>query len=414
MSFPSTLSRTLFAFIFLTGIFNFPKAFCGNDQQVWFGLTDPDDNYNETLVTFLPNATDTVDAFHDAYRMLVNPSFDLYSKIGNEDFKVQALPTLTSDKTVALGIDATVSGPYILRLARTENIDESVVILLEDTLTGAMQNMRAEPLYIFHLDSASNIQRLKIHFYPPFNFTSTDITCAGNPGAVHLSQPGSYAWNYEVRDADNVMIDSGAAFNGVKTLDNLQGGIYTINLQDNYGYAFTKQVRLDAKEPVVAQFEVSEEALQVGKTLHFYDYSIGASNLLWNFGDGTILNATAFPTHHFTRPGVYEVLLTASNADCQETFSKTIEVIDIANGFGTINQDAARFFLDGNNLVVSIPLINNNAHLRICNLLGQTIFSSDNLNAGTHRFPLAERCDLCILRLTANEKTISEKVSFLK
>lgn len=414
MSFRTTSGRLFFAFIFLLGFFNIPKTFCGTDQQVWIGLTDPNDIYNETLITFLPSATDTVDTYHDTYRMLMNPGFDIYSKIGNADFKAQALPTLTNDKTVTLGIDATVSGPYILRLDRLENMDESVVIVLEDTLTGALQNLRAEPLYLFHLDSAVNIQRLKIHFYPPFGFTSTNITCAGNPGALHLSQPGSYAWNYEVKDADNAVIDSGAAFNGIKTLDNLQEGIYTISLEDSYGYALTKQVELDGKEPVVAQFEVSEDELQVGETLHFYDYSVGASNLSWNFGDGTIVQADAFPTHHFALPGTYEVMLTASNADCAQTFSKVIEVADVANGLGSISSEAAGCLIEGNNLIVRVPQTHDAAQLSVYNLMGQTVFTAGSVSAGTHSFYLPAQCDLCIVRLTARENVFSGKISLLK
>ncbi|MDZ4844507.1 MAG: PKD domain-containing protein [Chitinophagales bacterium] len=410
MSFKTTTGKLFFAFLFLLGFFNFPKAFCGNDQQIWIGLTDPDDIYNETLITFLPNATDTVDAFHDSYRMLVNPGFDIYSKIGIADFKAQALPPLTNDKTVTLGIDATISGPYILRLDRFEHIDESVVILLEDTFTGVFQNLRLEPLYAFHLDSAINIQRFKIHFYPPFDFTSTNITCAGNPGAVHLSQPGNHFWNYELKNETGATIDSDPAFHGMKTLDNVNEGIYTITLLDSFGYQITKQIVLDGKEPVTAQFEVSDEELQVEETLHFFDYSVGASNLIWNFGDGTVINGNAFPTHSFSQAGEYEVLVTASNTECLDIMSKTITVLNQFTGINNTEEKFVNIASSGNTLAVQFPNPQYGfADVQIFNLLGQKIIDEKVVAIGKREFEIIGN-GYFLVKVTMNRKSVEKKI----
>lgn len=50
-------------------------------------------------------------------------------------------------------------------------------------------------------------------------------------------------------------------------------------------------------------------------TVNFIDQSTGASNFLWNFGDGQASNQSS-PMHSYAAPGTYYVCLTASNLAC--------------------------------------------------------------------------------------------------
>lgn len=60
-----------------------------------------------------------------------------------------------------------------------------------------------------------------------------------------------------------------------------------------------------------------------GLTVAFTDESVGASTLVWNFGDGQSSNM-ANPVHTYAVPGVYEVTLNAQNGACGLSFSRTI------------------------------------------------------------------------------------------
>src|SRR5687768_8956317 len=124
MSFHSAL-RTAYAVFLISffGIFNSFQAFCQTEQSVWISLIDPNDIYNATLISFNQNATDAEDLFYDTQKLTVVAGSDIYSKIDTGDFKAQTLPLLVSDKTVTLGIDAIVDGPYRLYLELLENID---------------------------------------------------------------------------------------------------------------------------------------------------------------------------------------------------------------------------------------------------------------------------------------------------
>lgn len=406
MSFHPTTGRTCIVLFLLLTLVSIQQVFAQTEKNALFSLTDPNDLYNQTIIFFNPNATDGMDSLHDVQTLSVTAGFDVYSKIGAGDFKIQTLADLVADKTVTLGLNTVATGSYMLRLEETGNMDESVAIVVEDTLTGTFQNLRNNPVYIFTSGSGTDIQRLKIHFYPPFALSSTGITCAGNPGAVHLTQPGSYSWNYEVMDETNTVIDTGT-INGVKTLDHLEKGNYTINLQDAFGYELTKEIYLDGKEPVEAQFEVSEEAVQAGEAVHLYDYSIGASDLTWNFGDGTVITNDAFPTHHFAQPGTYEVVLLASNDDCQQSFSKTIHVSDVASGIGQAQQDAVRFHASGTDLIVNVPALVESAQVQVFNLLGQAVHTENIPATSEQRIALEGKCQFCIVQIITADGAVT-------
>lgn len=412
MTFRFSTGKLFPAFLF-SFFLNIHHAFCGQtSQKIWIGLTDPDDIYNETMVTFLEEATDAEDAQYDSRKLNGNASFDIYSKIGTDDFKVQALPLLTGDKTVLLAIDAVYSGTYRLRLANLSNVDESLVIVLEDTQTGAMQNLRAEPIYIFNLTSGVNIQRFKLHFYPPVGIAATDITCSGNAGAIQMTQPGSHTWSYEVKDEGDAVIDTGINWSGTKTIGNLDKGSFSIRLKDVYGYEFTKQVVVSGVEPVIAQFESSEEEIEAGETIRFFDYSSGALNLIWNFGDGAVLNGASFPAHTYAEPGTYLVMCTALNTECSDAMTKTITVNSPFTSVNTLEQnDFAKVYAYGSELIVRFEKPQYGfADVQVFNLLGQTVINEKVVAIGERHFPVEAKQGCFLVRVALNQSSIERKI----
>ncbi len=73
----------------------------------------------------------------------------------------------------------------------------------------------------------------------------------------------------------------------------------------------------------------------------FTNSSINASSFQWNFGDGNTSTEKS-PTHTYATPGVYNVVLTATNASGSVTYSETIVVTDPAGGatFAAVLQNA--------------------------------------------------------------------------
>jgi PKD repeat protein len=75
-----------------------------------------------------------------------------------------------------------------------------------------------------------------------------------------------------------------------------------------------------------SRFAVSDDVVVPYEEIHFYNYSVHASDFEWNFGDGTYSYAFE-PTIYYTDPGVYEVRLAAFNGGEVSYSYKTITVL---------------------------------------------------------------------------------------
>lgn len=78
-------------------------------------------------------------------------------------------------------------------------------------------------------------------------------------------------------------------------------------------------------------------------TVQFQNNSTNATNYLWDFRDGSQTSSLPAPTHTFTRPGVYRVMLVATNPNACKP---------VDTSYTTITVDSART-IAGYNLVVT-------------------------------------------------------------
>jgi PKD repeat protein len=79
--------------------------------------------------------------------------------------------------------------------------------------------------------------------------------------------------------------------------------------------------------PVVAAFDLSNAAPEIGTNVTFNDRSTGSpTQWSWSFGDGATSNAQN-PSHTYASTGTYTVTLIASKASSQSSLSKSITVL---------------------------------------------------------------------------------------
>ena len=108
-------------------------------------------------------------------------------------------------------------------------------------------------------------------------------------------------------------------------------GTYTITLtvtNDSTGCADDFALDLEVAQPL-AGFSLVDSQVCTGAAVTFVNQSTGATEYLWDFGDGQSSTATA-PVHAYTSPGSYTVTLIARNAGgCADTLSlpALVEVI---------------------------------------------------------------------------------------
>ena len=112
-----------------------------------------------------------------------------------------------------------------------------------------------------------------------------------------------------------------------------------------------------------ASFSVSQEVICLGDSIQFIDASYhDVTNWSWNFDDGTVLsgsdeNTYKSPYYTFTSPGIYDVVLTVSNAlESMDSDPITIMVLDSGEMESPISQGFELDEFPSNNWFIEDPM----------------------------------------------------------
>ncbi len=137
-------------------------------SRVWINLTNSENNFNEILVAFSPEATKGVDNQYDGLKIKGNPNLAFYSVLNNEDYVIQGLPPLEESISVKLGIDVGIQGEHTFKLKDFENFSEGTIITLEDKQENKFINLFQETEYTAILETGRIDDRFLLHFTGPF------------------------------------------------------------------------------------------------------------------------------------------------------------------------------------------------------------------------------------------------------
>ncbi len=106
-------------------------------------------------------------------------------------------------------------------------------------------------------------------------------------------------------------------------------GLYTVTLTATNSMGsdvFQDQVEILPNEAPAASFTMDASLVPVGQEVHFTNTSTGSdATYLWDFGDGQTSSET-HPAHAYAAPGMYSVVLTATNSAGSDTHEATITV----------------------------------------------------------------------------------------
>ena len=165
--------------------------------------------------------------------------------------------------------------------------------------------------------------------------TATDAFCGQNNGAIQASvfMGGTAPFVFSII---NPVVQSNAS----GTFLNLPVSNYTLIATDQNGCTDTVSALVNDGGSVLADFSFTLN----GTMVQFDNQSTGATNYVWNFGDG---NGSVFsdPSHLYEEDSSYVVMLIAINGACADT------------AYATINTGSASIFIpnvfspnnDGNN-----------------------------------------------------------------
>jgi hypothetical protein len=178
-------------------------------------------------------------------------------------------------------------------------------------------------------------------------------------------------WDYSlVKNAS--IVNASLGQNGLITISDLDQGSYDLILQ-NGSYTSQISIEIEGAARVAADFE-DPIAVEEGTWVNLANLSIGAVDYTWS-AEGQ--NYTSFDfSHVFTLVGSNDIVLEATNEDCEEIKVKTIEVYAKTTGINDAPElEAARVYGQDNQVVIDLTgvVTFEGYSARVFNLLGQEI-----------------------------------------
>jgi gliding motility-associated-like protein len=165
--------------------------------------------------------------------------------------------------------------------------------------------------------TASATYSVNVTAYPVLT-TSGDVTiCSGESIQLSASGAQTYSWSPNI-GLNNPQSPNPVATPSVTTTYTVTGA--------NGSCTATATLTVTVSPPVVASALPEDTIGTPPLTVNFINQSSGAISYFWDFGDGNTSILTN-PQHVFTTPGVYNVMLVATNSDgCTDTFYVRVEV----------------------------------------------------------------------------------------
>src|ERR1035437_1006333 len=347
---------------------------------------------DETVVRFLPNATNNFDANYDAWKQFgANQAAPaIFTNIDSlSHLSINALPSFSTETKVDLYIKVSSSGGFIIESIGLGAFLPGVSIMLEDKKSGTVYPFEEGNSIFFKLfaDTLATTSRFTLHFSPPSNVAFTNVTCNGLAnGALTVTKPGNTNWEYQLMDNADSIIQSGSTIYDSITITGLNVGNYFIATNSDYPTPDTTSFTIIQPATIIAYFEVDTIGIMIvpNMSIQFENYSSGASLFTWDFGDGSPQSTQLSPTHQYTAAGIFTVTLTAANLNCDVIYSNTIYVHpNLTTSVGSVSNDQNTVsVIQQNEMLVinSQTLTPAQMIITIYNTLGQNVYSFSREN----------------------------------
>lgn len=199
-----------------------------------------DNGNDEAIIRFNGNGSDQFDIGYDAYKLASTDSAAPYmasSLDSIEDYSINTMGPLTSDRIVPLKVYRAASGTFTISRDSISDMPMSTCIMLEDLVTGTVTPLPVGGSYTYYHNGGDTAVRFLLHFSPSIDKGSAACVCPSSAdGVAWASGIGSGPWDYTWKDAAGNVIGQHNAIIGTDSMNGLLPGVYTVIIDGNTGY----------------------------------------------------------------------------------------------------------------------------------------------------------------------------------
>lgn len=299
-------------------------------------------------------------------------------------------------------------------------------VYLEDLTTGLFYSILDQNVTLAIPATVNFAMNYKLHIMVQPIVTAFGATCINPNGYILIENTNSSAWNYIIY-RNGVSIRSSAVSTSTVAELNLQPDDYAVVVYVNNLLTDSVIVTVDIPVPIVPNFTVVYDTVNVNDNVLFTNSSSGSVTYSWDFGDSTS-DSLENPTHSFGNVGTYPVTLTATNQyGCQEMFTDSIFVTSSVippdpNSFSTAfdaseynnsstarNSNTATIYGAERSITISQHSNGQQVTIEISNINGQLI-SSASVTDEKNVFQVPEAGIYLVKVLYSNGEMTAEKV----
>ena len=134
-------------------------------DRIWLNLTTNMGGFNQLLIGYMENATESMDRGYDALKLDANNPISFYSVVDNNKLVIQGLNNFSNNNSVSLGFDSEISPRTItISINRVEGALREAEIFLVDNLLNTTHDLKQSDYKFDQLEKGEFKDRFTLQF----------------------------------------------------------------------------------------------------------------------------------------------------------------------------------------------------------------------------------------------------------
>lgn len=317
---------------------------------------------------------------------------------------------MNSTAIIRLGIVIDDSGTFIFSQQAFTNFDAASVLFLEDRQLNTFTDLRQSNYKVAIAQSGQINNRFFLHVTYPPSLTSSPAGCLNNDGIVFINADSSLLWSVcKLLDSTLMVVAVDTNVTGNFSFTGLPGGNYTVEF--DYSVYTPQQSIVVDRHQLLAGLNVSNNHDRVFQDIQFFTASSNATQVNWDFGDGSTITGVANPTYFYLYPGVYTATVNCSNNYGCSVQADTLMYIDYATAVDNIDGHTVKIMNDNNSIrIVMNDIQDADYKYTIYNMEGLIVQGGSITNSNTLLDMSNAATGAYIVSIRSNTANLSQKV----